>query len=506
MYFRISRPKLTNTWSTSRSMRWRKRGSSADESRSDGFVVASCGFQRATASISPVSATTRECLRRESSWVMTKSHTRWSSVTYRGVMQNGFHGLAATNYRVRTGAFAWCFLTVGTFLWEKGAGPVFCSLAAVLVLGYPHLVYLRPLVSAQRTPAELDNLLLDSALLGAWCAALGFPTWISYCMIGATMLNAVVNRGARGLAWSIACSAAGAALADAVLGFNYAPATDDLVTVLCIVGAGGYATAVGYVVYGQNRRLAATRDELQASEERYRMIAENAGDLIGMLDEQGRWVYASPSYERILNSADLAIGSDALRRLHPDDAERARAALFAAAQGKPRDIALRLVDREGRIRQYKSRVQPLDNRRILLVSQDVTDLRESEEKLLLTAHAFEGMTEAIVITAADGTVVTVNRAFCELTGFTRDDVLGQHESAIRNALQPAAFYDEIYAAVARDGYWSGTAWARRKNGSVYREWRSVRAVREGDVVTHYVMVFYEVGAQRSQGDSSAAKF
>jgi len=141
--------------------------------------------------------------------------------------------------------------------------------------------------------------------------------------------------------------------------------------------------------------------------------------------------------------------------------------------------------------------------RVLLVSNDVTALRESEERLLLAAHALEGMTEAIMITAADGTVVTVNRAFTEITGYTRDDVLGQSEQAFRTALQPAAFYDELYLIVQREGHWSGTTWSRRKNGSVYREWRSVRAVRDpSGMVTHYVHVFYEVNA--AKGGSGAA--
>ena len=78
------------------------------------------------------------------------------------------------------------------------------------------------------------------------------------------------------------------------------------------------------------------------------------------------------------------------------------------------------------------------------------------------------------------------------------DVLGTAESSIRNALQPPDFYDELYAVVRREGYWSGTTWSRRKNGSVYREWRSVRAVRDaGGAVTHYVIVFYEVGVPRA---------
>ena len=110
------------------------------------------------------------------------------------------------------------------------------------------------------------------------------------------------------------------------------------------------------------------------------------------------------------------------------------------------------------------------------------------------------MTEAILIASADGTVVTVNRAFCDITGYTRADVLGQPEKTFRNALQPPDFYDEMYAAVLREGYWSGTTWSKRRNGSVYREWRSVRAVKDAaGAVTHYVSVFYEVGAGKASG-------
>jgi len=417
-------------------------------------------------------------------------------------------GLVVTNYRLRTAAFLYCFVVVGIVLWERRAGPLAWTLLTFQFLGYPHLAYYRARYSQRPARAELDNLYLDAFVLGACCAALGFPTWITYGLIGATTLNAVVNRGMRGLGWSLAASAAGALLWSIAAGFSYRPETSDVVTALCVLGSFGYLGAVGKVVHSQNRRIAAARDDLRRSEQRYRLIAENAADLIAMVDLEGRWLYTSPSWQRVLEPADLAGGADVFRKLHPDDAELVRATLArTAVSPKQRDIALRLVDKEGRVRQYQTRLQPLlangGPQRVLLVSRDVTDLRASEERVLLAAHALEGMTEAIVITSADGTIVTVNRAFCDLTGFRRDDVLGQSEKVVRNALQPPEYYDEIHATVLREGYWSGTTWARRKNGSVYREWRSLRAVKDAaGQLTHFVMVASEAGMLRNPIDVS----
>src|SRR4051812_14942108 len=209
--------------------------------------------------------------------------------------------LVRTNYAVRTAAFLYCLITIGLHLWQREAAPLAWILLVLQFAVYPHLVYLRATHSTNPRRAELDNLLIDSTLLGAWVGALGLPTWIAFGLTGATMLNAALNRGTVGALASLACTGVGAALALAVTGLVYSPGTTSIVTVLCFAGSLWYMTLVGTVLYTHQKKLVSAREALRAGEERYRFIAENAADLISLVDADARWLYASPSYQRILD-------------------------------------------------------------------------------------------------------------------------------------------------------------------------------------------------------------
>ena len=143
----------------------------------------------------------------------------------------------------------------------------------------------------------------------------------------------------------------------------------------------------------------------------------------------------------------------------------------------------------------------------VMASRDLTELREREEQLEVAAHAFERMAEGMVITNAAGRILTVNHSYSRITGYTPEEVLGRQESEFRTAMQPQAFHDDIYAEVLRSGHWDGTTWCRRPDGKVYREWRSMSAVRDPEGrVTHYVAVFRELdshGAERAPGERPA---
>ncbi len=278
---------------------------------------------------------------------------------------------------------------------------------------------------------------------------------------------------------------------------------------LFLSGVLACAAVAGYAAWRQVRRQAAARRE----SERYRLIAEHAGDFVALVDGEGRWLYASPSHARFFRAEDCAIGGDAFRNVHEDDQFRVRGALQVVVRsGEPCRLRMRLRTMDGGVRRFEALVHPArdESGRItgaVFAARDITALADREEQMEAAAQAFERMTEAMMITSAAGRILMVNQSYSRITGYLADDVIGRPESEFRTALQPQSFYDEIYASVLRSGHWDGTTWCRRRDGSLYHEWRSVSAVRDAEErTTHFISLFRELdsrGADRGNPAQAA---
>ncbi len=404
-----------------------------------------------------------------------------------------YHRLVRTYYQARAIAFAALFVAIGMHLWGKGHGELMWTLLALQFLVYPHLVFWRARRAENSLKAEFGNLMLDSLLVGAWSSALEFPTWIAFTLFLGTTLGNAINRGMRGTLGAVVAYGAGAAAWAAAAGFRISPETDLAVTALCLAGLSVYIVGLGNIVFAQNQKLRATREALREGEERYRVITEHAGDFIAMLDAGGRWAYASPSYLRLLPAAALESGGDALASVHAEDRVAMRAALAHAVEtGQPQKLTYRLIASDGATREFQGTVSSFTYagaHKAVLVSIDLTELRQRDRKLAVQARAFENMAEAMMIVAADGTILSINRAFTAMTGYGEDDVVGKPESGFRTALEPPQFYEDMHGALERDGHWCGTSWCRRRNGCIYRERRNASAIKDESGRTAYYIFF-----------------
>jgi diguanylate cyclase (GGDEF)-like protein/PAS domain S-box-containing protein len=126
-------------------------------------------------------------------------------------------------------------------------------------------------------------------------------------------------------------------------------------------------------------------------------------------------------------------------------------------------------------------------------AQSRLQLQASHDKLQQAASVFTHAREGIMITDANGTIVDVNDTFTRITGFSRDEALGQNPRILNSGRQPPEYYAAMWRALLETGQWSGEVWNRRKDGEVYAEMQTVSAVRDGAGRTQsYVALFSDI--------------
>lgn len=182
------------------------------------------------------------------------------------------------------------------------------------------------------------------------------------------------------------------------------------------------------------RRLA--DEALASSEGFFRMLIENALDLITVLGADGRMIYVSPAVERLLGyDQEEMVGRNIMEFIYPDDKAAARTALaFAMSRtGITGDIELRIRRKDGgwRIHEATSfnllhdpqvKGMVINSRDITERSALVSSLLESEENYRVT---FESTGSAMVVLGLDGTILDANQEMQRLLGYAREDVVGK---------------------------------------------------------------------------------
>jgi len=138
----------------------------------------------------------------------------------------------------------------------------------------------------------------------------------------------------------------------------------------------------------QQWRLYRFRQEAAKREELFRIVAENAADMIALVDVKGRRLYNSPAYERILGySTEELAKTPALDQVHPEDRFRVlEAAREARRTGAGKRLHYRIRHKDGSWRVLESTASAIRNaegevEKLVIVNRDITERQRSEEKL-----------------------------------------------------------------------------------------------------------------------------
>ncbi|WP_020484140.1 EAL domain-containing protein [Methylomonas sp. MK1] len=133
------------------------------------------------------------------------------------------------------------------------------------------------------------------------------------------------------------------------------------------------------------------------------------------------------------------------------------------------------------------------------IVHDVSKRKAAEEKLRLSARVFSDAHEGIIITDINASIIDVNAAFTDITGYSREEALGQNPSFLRSGRQAPEFYEAMWEIINQTGHWQGEVWNRRKNGDLYAELLTVSALRDdaGNII-NYLGLFSDITESKQQ--------
>ena len=114
----------------------------------------------------------------------------------------------------------------------------------------------------------------------------------------------------------------------------------------------------------------------------------------------------------------------------------------------------------------------LRTRQALAISQ-----RAIEERALAST-VFEASSLAIVVTNAEGRIITANNAFTQLSGYRLTEIVGQRTNLLKSGKHGAEFYRQMWDALLGQGFWEGDLWNKVRSGELRRHHLAISTVRD----------------------------
>jgi len=104
---------------------------------------------------------------------------------------------------------------------------------------------------------------------------------------------------------------------------------------------------------------------------------------------------------------------------------------------------------------------------IFVMAEDISERKKSEESMQLAALMYQNSSEGMMVTDAEGKILSVNPAFSHISGYAKEEVIGHQAYELTSGGQDINFYSRMRQTISDTGHWEGEIWHQHKNGDHY---------------------------------------
>lgn len=218
-------------------------------------------------------------------------------------------------------------------------------------------------------------------------------------------------------------------------------------------------------------------EELNTSEERLRFALEGAGDGLWDWNLKTNEVYFSKRWKEMLGFSGNEITDtfdEWKSRIHPEDLQQVNALTTAHIEGKSslymnehrikcKDGSYKWILERGVVVSRDVDDSPL---RMVGSQSDISERKYSQLKL----EEYMLLVDKNVITSTsdlNGKIIQVSEAFCDISGYSKDELMGRNHRIVRHEDMPIATYTELWETIQAGNIWQGELKNKHKDGSSY---------------------------------------
>lgn len=251
-------------------------------------------------------------------------------------------------------------------------------------------------------------------------------------------------------------------------------------------------------------------EKLNESEAHYRLLTEDATDVVWKMDVNNRFTYMSPADERMRGyTAEEVVGQHVFSLLTDDGISALKKKTVERAEKEKSGIKtgsmifdLQQHCKDGRLIWTEVLSNPIRDSLGNIcgyqgITRDITNRRLADEALRIAAIAFESQ-EGMYITNTNWEFLRVNTAFSEITGYSAKESIGRKPELLRSGIHDDFFYVEMTDRLEESGAWQGEIWDKRKNGETFPALLTITVVKDdAGQISHYVGTFTDISSRKT---------
>ena len=138
-------------------------------------------------------------------------------------------------------------------------------------------------------------------------------------------------------------------------------------------------------------------------------------------------------------------------------------------------------------------------RRALREAKERKERHRAEEQVRVQSSALEAVANGIILTDPAGKILFANKAFCAMTGYALEEILGKTPSFLNSGKHDADFFRALWNTILKGRVWQGELINRRKDGTFYNEEMTITPIQgTNGEISHFISVKQDITKRKQR--------